>query len=221
MHLSAIAAILSVALATGYGESSRAGVIGPDDFGPGSVVQTFDALSGDFYYGYYEAASYLGVYGPLVLNGVTYATSAPDIYTIPHGPDCFSGQCFGIYISNASFIITLDNAVERVGGYLLGRSDQQPQVNYYDANHVPLYGVHPDQIDNSSLYFFGFQSDNNDIKYVEIYPNAGQGMATLDNFTYEIASVPEPSIWAMMILGFAGMAFMAYRRRNPHSLRPA
>lgn len=27
--------------------------------------------------------------------------------------------------------------------------------------------------------------------------------------------VPEPSTWAMMILGFAGIGFMAYRRRNP------
>jgi hypothetical protein len=26
------------------------------------------------------------------------------------------------------------------------------------------------------------------------------------------AAVPEPSTWAMMILGFAGVGFMAYRR---------
>ena len=40
------------------------------------------------------------------------------------------------------------------------------------------------------------------------------------------AAVPEPSTWAMMILGFAGVGFMAYRRRkvrcfawpNPQSL---
>jgi hypothetical protein len=29
-----------------------------------------------------------------------------------------------------------------------------------------------------------------------------------------IAPVPEPSTWAMMILGFAGVGFMAYRRRS-------
>jgi hypothetical protein len=29
-----------------------------------------------------------------------------------------------------------------------------------------------------------------------------------------ISAVPEPSTWAMMILGFAGIGFMAYRRRN-------
>jgi len=31
--------------------------------------------------------------------------------------------------------------------------------------------------------------------------------------------VPEPSTWAMMILGFAGVGFMAYRRRTQSSLR--
>lgn len=29
-----------------------------------------------------------------------------------------------------------------------------------------------------------------------------------------LTAVPEPSTWAMMILGFAGVGFMAYRRRN-------
>ena len=29
-----------------------------------------------------------------------------------------------------------------------------------------------------------------------------------------VSAVPEPSTWAMLLLGFAGMGFMAYRRRN-------
>lgn len=27
-------------------------------------------------------------------------------------------------------------------------------------------------------------------------------------------AAPEPSTWAMMILGFAGIGFMAYRKKN-------
>jgi hypothetical protein len=30
----------------------------------------------------------------------------------------------------------------------------------------------------------------------------------------QITPVPEPSTWAMMILGFAGVGFMAYRRKS-------
>jgi fibro-slime domain-containing protein len=36
-----------------------------------------------------------------------------------------------------------------------------------------------------------------------------------------ISAVPEPSTWAMMILGFCGVGFMAYRRKSQGSLRLA
>jgi hypothetical protein len=35
-----------------------------------------------------------------------------------------------------------------------------------------------------------------------------------DPGTLSVTAVPEPSTWAMMILGFAGVGFMGYRRRN-------
>ena len=34
-----------------------------------------------------------------------------------------------------------------------------------------------------------------------------------------VTAVPEASTWAMMILGFAGVGFTAYRRKNKHSFR--
>lgn len=43
-----------------------------------------------------------------------------------------------------------------------------------------------------------------------------------DNVSLDVTSaVPEPSTWAMMILGFAGLGFMAYRRRPGLSVRIA
>ena len=36
--------------------------------------------------------------------------------------------------------------------------------------------------------------------------------------TFSVAAVPEPSTWAMMILGFAGVGFMTYRRRRNAAL---
>jgi hypothetical protein len=35
------------------------------------------------------------------------------------------------------------------------------------------------------------------------------------------AAVPEPSTWAMMLLGFAGVGFMAYRRKNKPAMMVA
>jgi hypothetical protein len=39
--------------------------------------------------------------------------------------------------------------------------------------------------------------------------------------SFTITAVPEPATWAMMVLGFLGMGYMAYRRRSSASLRIA
>ena len=39
--------------------------------------------------------------------------------------------------------------------------------------------------------------------------------------SYISAAVPEPSTWAMMILGFCGLGFLAYRRKNQIALSAA
>ena len=42
-----------------------------------------------------------------------------------------------------------------------------------------------------------------------------QGVGTAEgDLTATVTAVPEPSTWAMMILGFFGVGFMAYRRHN-------
>jgi PEP-CTERM motif len=39
---------------------------------------------------------------------------------------------------------------------------------------------------------------------------------------FQVASaVPEPSTWAMLLLGFAGLGFMAYRRQSKPALMAA
>jgi hypothetical protein len=40
-----------------------------------------------------------------------------------------------------------------------------------------------------------------------------------DSFTTQVRGVPEPSTWAMMILGFMGVGFLAYRRKGRSTFR--
>ena len=68
--------------------------------------------------------------------------------------------------------------------------------------------------------FYGFSREGgvNDIFGVSIW-NADDGGIGFDNLKHDVAStinpaVPEPSTWAMMILGFAGVGLMAYRRKS-------
>jgi hypothetical protein len=46
------------------------------------------------------------------------------------------------------------------------------------------------------------------------------GTGAIETLTIS-AAVPEPSTWAMMLLGFAGIGFMTYRRKNKMALNAA
>ena len=48
----------------------------------------------------------------------------------------------------------------------------------------------------------------------EVYTVNATGAGTVLSTISMSAAVPEPSTWAMMILGFIGVGFMAYRRRD-------
>jgi len=43
----------------------------------------------------------------------------------------------------------------------------------------------------------------------------------LQSLNYSVSAVPEPSTWAMLILGFAGVGLMAYRRKSRPALMVA
>jgi PEP-CTERM motif len=66
---------------------------------------------------------------------------------------------------------------------------------------------------------------NADGTFSEVLDGTVGGIRFFDNNGSSItltAAVPEPSTWAMMILGFCGVGFMAYRRKqNPPALRVA
>jgi hypothetical protein len=82
-----------------------------------------------------------------------------------------------------------------------GAPGQFLTTNY--ASDTPLYKLNPN---NGALTAIG-----------------DTGIAYAMGLTYEgvAGGVPEPSTWAMMILGFAGIGFMAYRRESKPALMAA
>jgi hypothetical protein len=60
---------------------------------------------------------------------------------------------------------------------------------------------------------------DNNAQWIWSAPDA-TGMAFFST-TISMSAVPEPSTWAMMILGFAAVGFMAYRRKSKVALRLA
>ena len=51
---------------------------------------------------------------------------------------------------------------------------------------------------------------------ISVGPSDAGASVTFSNIsltdTQEVAAVPEPSTWAMMVIGFAGLGFFSYRR---------
>ena len=71
---------------------------------------------------------------------------------------------------------------------------------------------------NSTWTFFDVTSDLRAGKLLTGFEVFGTspGPAFLDDLsiTTTTAAVPEPSTWAMMLIGFVGLGFMVYRRKN-------
>ena len=71
--------------------------------------------------------------------------------------------------------------------------------------------------------FIGFVSDGTitSLTIEAVQPDGVFLWPAVDNLTLAqglTSAVPEPSTWAMMILGFAGVGFLAYRRRKTSAL---
>lgn len=109
------------------------------------------------------------------------------------------------YVANASHIF--NNIETGTAGqfYNLGVKTQAgltPGTHYFEMFGAQSYaGYHIFTVNGPNLINSGSWS-------------IGEGVL-------QVAAVPEPSTWAMMLLGFAGIAFIARQRRSKRSIRPA
>jgi len=88
-------------------------------------------------------------------------------------------------------------------------------VTWYDQNgatgQIPFFSVDTNGLTAS----LGIESTlGSTLSKVVIYDS--EGFKQLKQFAFQgnVAPVPEASTWAMMLLGFAGVGFLAYRRRG-------
>jgi hypothetical protein len=107
-------------------------------------------------------------------------------------------------------------------------------LTFFDSANSSLgtFFVPVGTIPDGSLSFLGVDFGSDVISRVRItigntalgsIEGGGVDLVVLDDFLYgePVAAVPEPSTWAMMILGFAGIGFMAYRRKSKSALMAA
>jgi len=84
--------------------------------------------------------------------------------------------------------------------------------NQGDPSQTFSFSVAKANQEFSALGITGIPTDET-IKSIVI--SDSDGFNSIKQMAFDqIAAVPEPSTWAMMILGFAGLGFMAYRRKS-------
>jgi hypothetical protein len=155
--------------------------------------------------------------GTVTINGVGHAMPlgyTDQMYAYNDGGSA-QVQHEGRFYENAGGIITENQVFNRITNNttppfttLLPLSLTAPFTYTLDANDGYNASVYFSKVVNQSGIF---------LDYVNL-------TATLTSFEISdpsVGAVPEPSTWAMMILGFAGIGFMAYRRKSKPALMAA
>jgi hypothetical protein len=123
---------------------------------------------------------------------------------------------FGTPAGGGSFTDPLPGQLQNTGNYAsLLSTDIRVQVNGFNGDSTGAgYETWSQFIANDGLALVGFVSLDVDGGF------SATQQALVNNFTVTslAGAVPEPSTWAMLILGFAGLGFMAYRRKNKMAL---
>lgn len=138
--------------------------------------------------------------GPLNVVFGAFAVSDPLVFLLDFN-DTYSGQ-FNLKVDFTAPAASPDPAFfsANLSGTLNWRNGGLLTIDFGDAQHFTFAGG-------------SFNLEIQDVTLQTSRLNHGDAEFLIGTFS-AVTAVPEPSTWAMMILGFAGVSFVAYRRRN-------
>jgi hypothetical protein len=194
-------AIIAAAALTISASAASASIMYPDTGSENVETYSFNASStGDLVAYFAGSGAALENQLGLLVNGVSTGLVGLNNHTSS------IGQSFNFGHVEAGDVLTF---VDFVTNYATWYSD--PTLNSGNGNHVysTTAGVGAAFAGSPAGTYVAFEDlifPNSDFNYFD------------HAFVFTIAAVPEPSTWAMMILGFAGVGYMMYRRRKPAAL---
>jgi PEP-CTERM motif len=203
------------ALALALPSAALAGSVDINHFGAPSVsTLQFDSVGSDNMT--FPSSPYaLGIATYSSSSGITLWGSGPDAgggY-----PDCVGGCVTNQYSQALSF--ELNKAYGAIGVYVGQAAAYTLDVSFYDASSNLLGTTEvSNSNDGGGLSFVGWASESG-VQSVSIYnPYSNEWDVSAANI-YVSSGAPEPSTWAMMLLGFAGLGYASYR--HARKARPA
>ena len=139
--------------------------------------------------------------GPLNLNFGSFSVTDPGLFDFT---DSYAGQTFKLHVDFTApsgtspdpfnFSATLSGTLDWIFG-------GQVKIDFGPSQHFTFAGG-------------SFDLSIADVILNTSFLNHGDTEALTGTVSNVVAAVPEPSTWAMMMLGFAGVGYMAYRRRK-------
>jgi PEP-CTERM motif len=121
------------------------------------------------------------------------------------------------FFANEGFTVTFASAVTAVGIFANVNLGTSFTLNTTTGSLTQTINSY----DTSTFGFFGITSSTPFNAATFTSQNDGISTFNIPEIEFQAAAVPEPSTWAMMILGFAGIGFMAYRRKSKPALMAA
>lgn len=91
---------------------------------------------------------------------------------------------------------------------------------YAGADNLLVFPANPQFVDFSGISFattgdaFGIGWTGSAYGIAQFSTNPSGACCGVNPIEFTVTAVPEPSTWAMMILGFTSLGFMAYRRKS-------
>jgi len=214
--------LLSAALAIGL----SAAAITPSQALIAGTADTSNSIPFDTGgFGSYYQQVYSGL-SSMTINSLTFYNSKA-----PGGnPATGSFQLYLSYVPSSTNIASFDNTFISVpdGTFTQVYSGTLPSLangklefalstafNYNPADGYLMLTTYNPNLSGDGNLFLDFDQNNPQINgrfSAFRYDAWNQGLVT--GFNEQVSAVPEPSTWAMMILGFAGVGFLTYRRRK-------
>jgi hypothetical protein len=180
-------------------------------------IITFETLTGQSTFAAAGAAQPVTIsttLGNVTISGgviLTNATSLPADETSVYGTASFASPGYNSSIL-VTFPVPITNFFLDVINGQINTETYRVSDNLGNSSDFSLASN-----GNSGATTIGFAATGNIVTISAITGLPGFDFF-IDNIHFNeplvLSGVPEPSTWAMMILGFAGVGFMAYRRKN-------
>jgi PEP-CTERM motif len=141
-----------------------------------------------------------------------YLSYVPSSTSVEHFDNTF------VDFSFASFTSVYSGAIPSVANGKLEFALSQA-FNYNPAEGYLMLTVYNSELSgNGDLFLDADKGNPQTNARFSAYRSEEFNSGLVTGFNEQVAAVPEPSTWAMMILGFVGVGFVAYRRRNGAAL---